>query len=95
MNEVLYEQLIEDKFEQWLGTCKYLVADFERFLRSGSALAALKRLGIQMVERSPSTSQDFNAIENCWATLKERLFETQPTGFANVCMKSLTMSAFM
>ena len=32
-----------------------------------------------VVEPYPKVSQDFNAIENAWGILKERLLETLPT----------------
>ena len=41
---------------------------------------AFKVLGIELVEGYPRCSQDFNAIENCWALLRERLFATLPLG---------------
>ena len=31
------------------------------------------------MDHYPKVSQDFNAIENAWAILKDRLQETQPT----------------
>ena len=80
MNQELYVDLIEDKFEEWLGGCCYLVQDFESCIRAPQSLKALKRIGVELVEGYPRCSQDFNAIENCWDLLRERLFETMPKG---------------
>ena len=80
MNNELYTELVEDKFEAWLGGCEFLVQDFERCLRSDGAMNAFKVLGIQLVEGYPRCSQDFNAIENCWDLLRKRLFATLPLG---------------
>ena len=80
MHEDLYVELIEDKFESWLGNCNYLVQDFERCLRCEGSLAALKDIGIELVQGYPRVSQDFNAIENCWKLLRDRLSETLPRG---------------
>ena len=78
IDSTLYSELIEDKFEEWCGPCEYLVCDFERSLRSEEALCALKKIGLKLVDNYPKCSQDFNAIENAWAILKERLDETMP-----------------
>ena len=80
MNNELYTELIEDKFEDWLGGCRYLVQDFERCLRSEGPMHAFGELGVELVEGYPRCSQDFNAIENCWALLRERLYATLPLG---------------
>jgi len=80
MNNELYEELIEDKFEQWMGCCRYLVQDFERCLRSKGALSALEKVGLQLVDGYPRCSQDFNAIENIWKLLRDRLHTTLPLG---------------
>ena len=80
MDQTLYEELIEDRFEHWLGSCTYLVSDFERCLRSDGPLSALKKLQVTLVEGYPRCSQDFNAIENCWKILRTRLCETLPKG---------------
>ena len=78
MDTVLYTELVEDKFEGWAGDCEWLVCDFERCIRSESAVRALGKIGLKLVENYPRCSQDFNAIENVWAILKERLDETVP-----------------
>jgi len=78
MNAALYEELIEDHFESWLGSCCYLVCDFEACLRSEGPLRALNAIGVELVEGFPRCSQDFNAIEHCWKILRERLFVTMP-----------------
>jgi len=80
MNQILYEELIEEKFEGWLGYCRLLVQDFEACLRSDGPMLALGRLGVNLVEGYPRCSQDFNAIENCWKLLRERLYVTLPKG---------------
>ena len=49
-------------------------------LRCDGPMAALGRLGVDLVEGYPRCSQDFNAIENCWKLLRERLFVTLPKG---------------
>jgi len=80
MNEDLYTELVEDKFEGWLGSCRFLVQDFERCLRCPGPLHALKQLGIELVADYPRSSQDFNAIENVWGLLRDRLADTLPAG---------------
>ena len=80
MNIDLYVDLIEDKFEEWLGGASYLVQDFERAIRSQPALNALETMGVTLVEGYPRVSQDFNAIENAWKLVRERLAETLPKG---------------
>ena len=78
MNTMLYCELIEDKFDDWVGSCKYLVQDYEKCLRTEQALEALKQVGIKLVDRHPKQSQDLNAIENVWRLLRERVYETTP-----------------
>ena len=80
MNEALYIELVEDKFAGWLGSCQHLVQDFERCLRTHASLHALQSIGVRLVEGYPRCSQDFNAIENVWKLLRERLFDTLPQG---------------
>jgi hypothetical protein len=80
MNQDLYAELIEDKFEGWLKGSSYLVQDFERCLRSPGPLLALRQLGVDLVDGYPKCSQDFNAIENCWKMLRDRLHDTMPRG---------------
>jgi hypothetical protein len=80
MNADLYTEMIEDKFEEWLRGSSYLVQDFERCLRSEGPLHAFANMGIEVVPDYPKCSQDFNAIENCWHMLRERLGETLPQG---------------
>ena len=79
MNEYLYIELVEDFFQEWAGGCSYLVQDFERCLRTEAAKAAIGRAGLELVEGYPRKSQDFNAIENGWKIVKERLDQTMPT----------------
>ena len=78
MDTTLYVELVEDKFEDWCGNCEHLVCDFERCLRSEEAVDALAKIKLPLVEGYPRSSQDFNAIENVWAILKERLDATVP-----------------
>ena len=78
MNQVIYTELVEDKFEDWCGDCDYLVCDYESCLRCPSALHALSKTPLTLVDPYPTRSQDFNAMENAWFTLKQRLDETRP-----------------
>ena len=78
MDRVLYVEVIEDYFDDWRLGCDYLVCDHERCLRTPEAVEALERIGMKLVPDYPKVSQDFNAIENAWAILKERLDETCP-----------------
>ena len=80
MNEDVYTELIEDKFEGWLDGSSYLVQDFERCLRCPKPLHALEQLNVELVEGYPRCSQDFNAIENMWKILRGRLAATLPLG---------------
>ena len=80
MDSVLYTELIEDCFEDWLVGCNYLVQDFEKCLRTPGPLKALADLDVQLVEDYPRCSQDFNAIENAWKLLRDRLYDTMPKG---------------
>ena len=79
MNEQLYVELVEDKFEEWCGFCDHLVCDYERCLRTASSLRALSKTPLKLVDPYPRVSQDFNAMENAWGKLKDRLNETMPT----------------
>jgi len=78
MNKELYSDLVDNKFPEWLGVCDYLVQDFEACLRSDEAMEAFDRVGVKLVPGYPRCSQDFNAIENAWALLRQRLDETMP-----------------
>ena len=78
MDSVLYAELIEDKFPDWLGDCEELVCDFEGCLRTQFAIDTLAKIGVKLVEGYPRSSQDFNAIENAWNEVKKRLDETLP-----------------
>ena len=80
MDRWLYVELIEDYFPGWLQHCCYLVQDFERCLHAEESLAALHDIGVELVDGYPKCSQDFNAIENVWKLLRERLAETLPRG---------------
>ena len=78
MNKELYSDLVDEKFAGWLGACEHLVQDFEACLRSDEALEAFDRVGVKLVPGYPRCSQDFNAIENAWNLLRQRLAETLP-----------------
>ena len=78
MNQEVYMELIEERFEEWAGICTHLVCDFEWCLRSTVVVSELKKIGLQLVDAYPKCSQDFNAIENVWDIVKERLEETWP-----------------
>ena len=78
MNQELYSELIDEYFEDWMGNSTGLVCDFERCLRTASSLEALDRIGLPLVEEYPRVSQDFNAIENAWDMVKQRLDQTLP-----------------
>ena len=80
MDRWLYTELIEDYFPQWLKHCSYLVQDFERCLHTEEPKAALQDIGVHLVDDYPKCSQDFNAIENAWKILRDRLNETLPLG---------------
>ena len=79
MNEMLYIELIEDHFDDWRGNCDWLVCDYEGLLRTEDVQHALKKSGLTLVEGYPKCGQDFNAMENAWALIRERLNETQPS----------------
>jgi len=78
MDRTIYVDLIEDKFDDWRLNCDFLVCDYEGCLRTPEALHALNRCGLKLVDEYPKVSQDFNAIENAWNILRERLDETCP-----------------
>jgi hypothetical protein len=78
MNQHIYAELVEDKFDEWAVGCDYLVCDYESCLRCDLALHALSNTGLQLLDPYPKCSQDFNAIENAWGDLGERLKVTQP-----------------
>jgi hypothetical protein len=79
MDQNLYAELIEHKFEDWAGNCEHLVCDFERCLRCDTAVHALSKTSLKLLDPYPKVSQDFNAIENAWGILRERLDQNQPT----------------
>ena len=80
MNRWWYAWIIEHRFPSWLGDCNKLVQDFERCLHCAEPLAALAKLSVDLVPGYPRCSQDLNAIENAWSMLRDRVFETMPTG---------------
>ena len=69
MNQLVYAELIEDKFEDWCGNCEYLVCDYESCLRSDTALHALRKTSLRLLDPYSVSSQDFNAMENAWGDL--------------------------
>ena len=78
MNQDIYQELITEHFEEWMGNACYLVCDFVRCLRTTASVAEIRRVGLELVDGYPKCSQDFNAIENAWAIVKERLDDTLP-----------------
>ena len=79
IDKALYVDLIEDYFDDWAGNCEHLVCDFEWAIRSEDALLALSQsTSLTLVPDYPKCSQDFNAIENAWHILRERLDVTVP-----------------
>lgn len=78
MNQDVYSDFIEEHFDSWLVGCDKLVCDFESCLRSAKSLQELRRIRVQLVAGYPRCSQDFNAIENAWDVVKQRLNETLP-----------------
>ena len=78
MNEMVYIELVEDKFDEWRGYCEQLVCDFEGCIRTKAVVHALEKAGLQLVPNFPKCSQDFNAMENVWDILRQRLDDTQP-----------------
>lgn len=80
MDSLYYAELIEDWIDERRGGCDLLVQDFERCLRSEAPRVAMHTVGIQLLVRYPKVSQDLNPVENCWNLLRDRLYETQPTG---------------
>ena len=78
MNQDVYAELVEDKFEEWAGNCEHLVSDFERCLRTDLSLHQLSKANLKLVEGYPRSSQDFNAIENAWKLVRDRLNVTMP-----------------
>ena len=79
MNQELYQELIEEYFESWMGNSTALVCDFERCLRTQDSVDALERIGLPLVENFPVSSQDFNACENAWDMVRQRLDDTLPS----------------
>ena len=79
LDKHVYSEIVEDKYDDWNGNCEHLVCDFERCLRTEEALLALSTTSLKLVEGYPRCSQDFNAMENVWKILKDRLEETMPT----------------
>ena len=78
MNQDVYSDLIEEHFDTWLLGCDKLVCDFESCLRTAKSIQELRRIKVDLVEGYPRCSQDFNAIENAWDLVKQRLDETLP-----------------
>ena len=78
MNNMLYAELVEDKFEDWCGNCEWLVCDYEGCIRSADALHALSKTPLRLLDPYPVSAQDFNAMENVWDILRERLNLNQP-----------------
>ena len=77
MDEYLYTELVEDHFDDWRGNCEYMICDHERCLHTEMSLRAVQSANLKVVE-FPKRSQDFNAMENAWFILRQRLDQTQP-----------------
>jgi transposase len=79
-----YADLVEAKFSQWRQACfgdnrsVHLVQDGERCLWADDSLAALAAARCHPVTKHPKYSPDFNAIENVWHRVRQRLDETAP-----------------
>ena len=78
MNQNVCAELAEDKFEAWAGNCEHLVCDYEKCLRTDFSVRQLTKANLKLVDPYPRSSQDFNAIENAWKLLRDRLNETLP-----------------
>ena len=63
MNRWWFAWLVEHRLADWAGDCKHIVQDYERCLRCDEPLAAMKKVGLKLVEKFPRCSQDLNAIE--------------------------------
>ena len=77
-NQDIYSEIIEEHFDEWLQGCTKLVCDFERCLRMTTSIEELDRIGVKLIPGYPRCSQDFNAMENAWDIIKQRLDETIP-----------------
>ena len=79
MNRELYVELIENYFPDWLGNCDTVIQDFEGCLRSQEARDAFGWVQVNLVDEYPRCSQDFNAIENAWHLVLQRMNDTMPS----------------
>ena len=55
----------------------FFVCDHEKCLRTEMSLLAVQKANLNVVD-FPKRSQDFNAMENAWFIIRQRLDETQP-----------------
>ena len=85
MNRWWYEWVVERRFDEWLGTAfgrnrleVFVVQDHERALWTPEPRAAMRRVGIRLLENFAKCSQDLNPIEQVWKELRGRLATTQP-----------------
>ena len=89
MNRWWYEWIITHRFPGWLRQAlgpsrrAFLAQDHERCLWTAEPRAALRQIGVDLLEKFPKCSPDFNAIEGCWRELRARLAATEPRRFEN------------
>ena len=77
MDEHLYSELVEDHFDDWRGKCEKMICDHEKCSHTEMSLRAVRQANLKLVA-FPERSQDFNAMENAWFIIRQRLNETQP-----------------
>ena len=85
MNRWWYEWIVEHRFKGWLDSAlgeaaasAFLVQDHERALWTAEPRAAMRRIGLKLLENYPKCSQDLNPIETAWREVRSRLVATQP-----------------
>ena len=85
MNRWWCEWIVLNQFPKWIAKAMghrqkptYLVQDHEKALWTQESRDALRKIGVQVLERYPKCSQDLNAIETAWRELRARLAETEP-----------------
>ena len=80
----LYEWLVTSKFATWRRKCfgddrpVHMALDFERCLREDRNIEAMRDAKCPVVEAYPKCSPDFNAIENVWHRIRQRMEEYAP-----------------
>ena len=84
MNRWWYAWIVEHCFPRWIakvlgeGAKAFLLQDHEKALWTDEARAAMKKVGVQLLENYPKCSQDLNPIECAWRELRARLAATEP-----------------